>query len=211
MTHGDDSGLVLPPAVAPIQAVIVPIAQHKEGVLEKANALAEALKAQGIRVKLDDSDNSPGWKFAEYEMKGVPVRIEIGPKDIEQSQCIVATRFNGEKQPVALDEQYGTLVQTVKELLDKTIPEGMFAKALDNRTRRTYDCTSLEEITKALEEQGDGFVMAMWCGDEACEDKVKEVTGVGSRCIPMEQRHISDTCVCCGKPAQHMVCWGKAY
>ncbi len=211
MTHGDNSGLVLPPAVAPIQAVIVPIAQHKEGVLEKANQLAEALKAQGIRVKLDDSDNSPGWKFAEYEMKGVPVRIEIGPKDIEQSQCIVATRYNGEKQPVALDEAYGILVQTVQQLLDKTIPEGMFAKALENRTNRTYDCTSLEEITKALEEKGDGFIMAMWCGDEACEDKVKEVTGVGSRCIPMKQRHIADTCVCCGKPAKHMVCWGKAY
>ena len=211
MTHGDNSGLVLPPAVAPIQAVIVPIAQHKEGVLEKANQLAEALKAQGIRVKLDDSDNSPGWKFAEYEMKGVPVRIEIGPKDIEQSQCIVATRYNGEKQPVALDEAYGTLVQTVQQLLDKTIPEGMLAKALENRTNRTYDCTSLEEITRALEEKGDGFIMAMWCGDEACEDKVKEVTGVGSRCIPMEQRHIADTCVCCGKPAKHMVCWGKAY
>ena len=161
MTHGDNSGLVLPPAVAPIQAVIVPIAQHKEGVLEKANQLAEALKAQGIRVKLDDSDNSPGWKFAEYEMKGVPVRIEIGPKDIEQSQCIVATRYNGEKQPVALDEAYGTLVQTVQQLLDKTIPEGMFAKALENRTNRTYDCTSLEEITRALEEKGDGFIMAM--------------------------------------------------
>lgn len=211
MTHGDNSGLVLPPAVAPIQAVIVPIAQHKEGVLEKANQLAEALKAQGIRVKLDDSDNSPGWKFAEYEMKGVPVRIEIGPKDIEQSQCIVATRYNGEKQPVALDEACGTLVQTVQQLLDKTIPDGMFAKALENRTNRTYDCTSLEEITRALEEKGDGFIMAMWCGDEACEDKVKEVTGVGSRCIPMEQRHIADTCVCCGKPAKHMVCWGKAY
>ena len=211
MTHGDNSGLVLPPAVAPIQAVIVPIAQHKEGVLEKANQLAEALKARGIRVKLDDSDNSPGWKFAEYEMKGVPVRIEIGPKDIEQGQCIVATRYNGEKQPVALDEAYGTLVQTVQQLLDKTIPEGMFAKALENRTNRTYDCTSLEEITRALEEKGDGFIMAMWCGDEACEDKVKEVTGVGSRCIPMEQRHIADTCVCCGKPAKHMVCWGKAY
>lgn len=211
MTHGDNSGLVLPPAVAPIQAVIVPIAQHKEGVLEKANQLAEALKAQGIRVKLDDSDNSPGWKFAEYEMKGVPVRIEIGPKDIEQGQCIVATRYNGEKQPVALDEAYGTLVQTVQQLLDKTIPEGMFAKALENRTNRTYDCTSLEEITRALEEKGDGFIMAMWCGDEACEDKVKEITGVGSRCIPMEQRHIADTCVCCGKPAKHMVCWGKAY
>ena len=211
MTHGDNSGLVLPPAVAPIQAVIVPIAQHKEGVLEKANQWAEALKAQGIRVKLDDSDNSPGWKFAEYEMKGVPVRIEIGPKDIEAGQCVVATRFNGEKQTVALDENYEALCDTVSDLLENVVPQGMFRKALENRTNKTYVCQTMDEITKALEEKGDGFIEAMWCGDEACEDKVKEVTGVGSRCIPLEQKHISDKCVCCGKPAKHMVLWGKAY
>ena len=211
MTHGDDSGLVLPPAVAPVQAVIVPIAQHKEGVLDKAAELYKALAAKGIRVKLDDSDNSPGWKFAQYEMKGVPVRIEIGPKDIEAGQCVVATRFNGEKQTVALDENYEALCDTVSDLLENVVPQGMFRKALENRTNKTYVCQTMDEITKALEEKGDGFIEAMWCGDEACEDKVKEVTGVGSRCIPLEQKHISDKCVCCGKPAKHMVLWGKAY
>lgn len=211
MTHGDDSGLVLPPAVAPVQAVIVPIAQHKEGVLDKANELYQALAAKGIRVKLDDSDNSPGWKFAQYEMKGIPVRIEIGPKDIESGQCVVAARFNGEKQTVALDENYAALCDTVTDLLENVIPQGMFQKALENRKNKTYVCQTMDEIIQALEEKGDGFVEAMWCGDEACEDKVKEVTGVGSRCIPLNQQHISDKCVCCGKPAKHMVLWGKAY
>ncbi len=207
MTHGDDNGLVLPPAVAPTQVVIVPIAQHKEGVLEKANELYRTLKASGVRVKLDDSDNSPGWKFAEYEMKGVPVRVEIGPKDIENGQCVVASRYNGEKTVIALD----TLSDVVSDLLSNKIPQGMFEKALQNRISKTYDCTSMDEITKALDEKGDGFVRAMWCGDEACEDKVKEVTGVGSRCIPQDGEHLSDKCVCCGKPAKHMVLWGKAY
>ncbi|MBR1393113.1 MAG: proline--tRNA ligase [Ruminococcus sp.] len=211
MTHGDNNGLVLPPAVAPIQAVIVPIAQFKEGVLEKANEIYEKLKALGIRVKLDDSDNSPGWKFAEYEMRGVPVRIEIGPKDIEAGQCVVATRCNGAKQTVSLENALETLAAKVTDLLENEIPAGMFAAALENRSKRTYQCTSTDEIIKALEEKGDGFVEAMWCGDEACEDKVKELTGVGSRCIPFAQHTVSDKCVCCGKPAKHMVLWGKAY
>ena len=211
MTHGDNNGLVLPPAVAPVQAVIVPIAQFKEGVLEKATEIYEKLKALGIRVKLDDSDNSPGWKFAEHEMRGVPVRIEIGPKDIEAGQCIVATRYNGEKQTVSLENMLETLGAKVKDLLDNEIPQGMFNKALENRTNRTYQCTNTDEIVKTLEEKGDGFVEAMWCGDEACEDKVKELTGVGSRCIPFDQHKIGDKCVCCGKPAKCMVLWGKAY
>ena len=211
MTHGDNNGLVLPPAVAPVQAVIVPIAQFKEGVLEKAAEIRDKLKALGIRVKLDDSDNSPGWKFAEHEMRGVPVRIEIGPKDIEAGQCIVATRYNSEKQTVSLENDLGTLADKVKELLEKEIPAGMFAKALENRRNRTYQCTTTDEIKSALKEKGDGFVEAMWCGDEACEDKVKELTGVGSRCIPFEQHQISDKCVCCGKPAKHMVLWAIAY
>ncbi|HRR76519.1 MAG TPA: proline--tRNA ligase [Ruminococcus sp.] len=206
MTHGDDSGLVLPPAVAPVQAVVIPIAQHKEGVLEKAGELLEALKAQGIRAKLDDSENSPGWKFSEYEMKGVPVRIEIGPRDIEEGNCIVATRYNGEKKTVAIAD----MPVLVKALLEKDIPEGMFNKAAENRARRTYSCTTIDEINKALE-NGDGFVKAMWCGEEACEDEVKEKTGVGSRCIPFDQEQLSDKCVCCGKPAKCMVYWGKAY
>lgn len=211
MTHGDDSGLVLPPAVAPIQVIVVPIAQHKEGVLDKANEILSKLKESGIRARIDDSDNSPGWKFAQYEMKGVPVRIEIGPKDIENCQCVVAVRYSGEKTVASLENEYETLVAQVKEMLAKTIPEGMFAKAAENRTKRTYKCTSIDEINKALEDHGDGFIKAMWCGEEECEDKVKELTGAGSRCIPTEQEEISDVCVCCGKKAQHMVLWGKAY
>jgi prolyl-tRNA synthetase len=206
MTHGDNNGLVLPPAVAPIQAVIVPIAQQKEGVLDKANELLDRIKASGVRVKLDDSKNSAGWKFAEYEMKGVPVRIEIGPKDIEANQCVLVTRHNREKTVVSLD----TLETTVQEKLVE-VRDGMYQHALENVQNRTYACTTMDEITKTLEEKGDGFIKAMWCGDEACEDKVKEVTGVGSRCIPFNQEHLSDVCVCCGKPAKHMVYWGKAY
>ena len=207
MTHGDNNGLVLPPAVAPVQAVIIPIAQHKEGVLDKAAELLEKLKSLGIRVKMDDSENSPGWKFSEYEMKGVPVRIEIGPKDIEAGQCVIACRYNGEKITASLDD----FAEKVKDLLDNDIPKGMLAKALDNQHRRTHACTTLDEITKSLEENGDGFIKAMWCGEEACEDAVKEKTGVGSRCIPFDQEQLSDKCVCCGKPAKHMVIWGKAY
>ncbi len=206
MTHGDNNGLVLPPAVAPVQAVIIPIAQHKEGVLEKAEELRARLEKAGIRVKLDDSDNSPGWKFAEYEMKGVPIRVEIGPKDIENGQCIIATRHNSEKTVVSLEN----LEQSAKEKLQE-VHDGLYAKALENRENRTYDCKTMEEITKSLEEKGDGFVRAMWCGDEACEDEVKEKTGVGSRCIPFKQQKISDVCVCCGKPADKLVYWGKAY
>ncbi len=204
MTHGDDNGLILPPAVAPIQVVIIPIASHKPGVLETAAALQERLSAVA-RVKLDDSDNSPGWKFAEYEMKGVPLRLEIGPKDLEKNQCVLVRRDNGEKAFVSLDE----LEEAVPRMLEE-LRQGLYQKALENRENRTYTCTTMEEITKALE-AGDGFVKAMWCGDEACEDKVKEVTGVGSRCIPFVQEHLSDTCVCCGKPAVKLVYWGKAY
>ncbi len=206
MTHGDNNGLVLPPAVAPIQAVIIPVAQHKAGVLEKARELEAKLKSSHIRVKLDDSDNSPGWKYSEYEMKGVPVRIEVGPRDIENNQCVLVSRHNREKTVVSLDELEHAVGEKLKEVHD-----ALYKSALENRERRTYACTSLEEITKTLEEKGDGFVKAMWCGDEACEDKVKEITGVGSRCIPFEQEHLADTCICCGKPAKHMVYWGKAY
>ena len=206
MTHGDDNGLVLPPAVAPVQAVIIPVAQHKEGVLEKAGELKNILAEAGIRVKLDDSENSAGWKFSEYEMKGIPVRIEIGPKDIEKNQCVIVTRHNGQKDFVSLEG----LAETVNAKLEE-VRDGLYNKALENREKRTYACTSMEEIISTLEKNGDGFIKAMWCGDEACEDKVKEVTGVGSRCIPIEQENLSDKCVCCGKPAKCMVYWGKAY
>ena len=205
MTHGDNNGLVLPPDVAPIQVAIIPVAAHKPGVLEKANELKEVL-SKNFRVKLDDSDNSPGWKFAEYEMKGVPLRIEIGPRDIENNQCVVAMRVNGEKEFVSLDN----LTETVEAKL-AAAREIMYNKALENREAKTYACTSTDQIKAILEEKGDGFVKAMWCGEEECEDKVKELTGVGSRCIPFDQEDLDDKCVCCGKPAKHMVYWGKAY
>ncbi len=205
MTHGDDNGLVLPPAVAPVQVMVIPVAQHKEGVIEKATEVCDRLK-KICRAKIDASNNSPGWKFAEYEMKGVPIRVEIGPKDIEKNQCVIVTRHNREKTFVSLDELEAVIPQKLQEVRD-----GMYNAALENREHRTYICKTLDEITNALKENGDGFVKAMWCGEEKCEDKVKEITGVGSRCIPLEEEHIADTCVCCGKPAKHMLYWGKAY
>ncbi|MGN0486381.1 MAG: proline--tRNA ligase [Acutalibacteraceae bacterium] len=206
MTHGDNNGLVLPPAVAPIQAVIIPVAQHKPGVLEKAAELKASLEAAGIRVKLDDSNNSAGWKYSEYEMKGVPVRIEVGPRDIEKGECVIVTRHNREKTVASLD----TLAETVQAKLTE-VRDALYQTALENRERRTYACTSMEEIKAVLEEKGDGFIKAMWCGDEACEDEIKEKTGVGSRCIPLKQEEISTKCACCGKPAKCLVYWGKAY
>lgn len=204
MVHGDDNGLVLPPKIAPIQVIIVPIAQHKEGVLEKAQELKE--KVSGFaRVKLDSSDKMAGWKFAEYEMKGVPVRLEIGPKDIENNQCILARRDTMEKIVISLDE----LEDKVKELLED-IQVNMLNKARKNRDNNTHVATNLEEFKKTLEEK-TGFVKAMWCGDRACEDKIKELTSATSRCMPFEQENLSDKCVCCGKEAKHMVYFGKAY
>ncbi|MBO4795425.1 MAG: proline--tRNA ligase [Clostridia bacterium] len=205
LTHGDDRGLVLPPDVAPVQAVIVPIAQHKEGVLEKCRELYAALSKE-FRVKLDDTDNSAGWKFAEYEMKGVPCRVELGPRDIENGECVIVTRHDHNKETVPLADLSSALARKLKEVRD-----GLYAKALENREKHTHSCTSIEGIKESLARDGDGFIKAMWCGDEECENKVKELTGVCSRCIPFEQEHLSDTCVCCGKPAKHMVYWVKAY
>ena len=205
MTHGDDNGLVLPPSIAPIQVVIIPVAAHKEGVTEAAESIYNRLRGD-YRTKLDNSDNSPGWKYAEYEMKGIPLRIEIGPRDLEAGQCVLVTRHNREKTIVKLEE----LEAAVAEKL-QAVHDGMYAKALANRESRTYTCETIDEINAKLAENGDGFVRAMWCGDPECEDKVKEMTGVGSRCIPMEQETVSDKCVCCGRPAKKLVYWGKAY
>ena len=204
MTHGDDNGLVLPPAVAPIQAVIIPVAAHKEGVNEAAADIYNRLK-NSVRVKLDDSDNSPGWKYAEYEMKGVPLRIEIGPRDIEAGQCVIVTRHNREKTVVALENLETAVAEKLTEVRD-----GMYQKALANRERRTAVCQNIDDIKKFLE-GGDGFIKAMWCGDEACEDGVKAETGVGSRCIPLDGEKVGEVCVCCGKPAHQMVLWARAY
>ncbi len=204
MTHGDNNGLVLPPKVAPIQVVVIPVAAHKAGVLEKAQELTDRL-SKFCRVKIDTSDNSPGWKFAEYEMKGVPLRLEIGPKDIEKNQCVLVRRDNREKYFVSLDN----LETEIPKLLD-TVQDGLFQAALARRANMTYTAKTLDEL-KDIADNKPGFIKAMWCGSRECEEKLKEYAGVSSRCIPFEQEHIADTCVCCGKPADKMLYWGKAY
>ena len=204
MTHGDDSGLVLPPNIAPTQLIIVPIALHKEGVLEQALALYQRLSSV-VRVKLDATDNSPGWKFAEYEMKGIPLRLEIGPKDIEAGQCVLVRRDNREKIVMPLDALEARVPAVLAE-----IQEALFQSALQNRESKTYACRTLDELIETANTR-PGFIKAMWCGEDACEDKLKEVAGVSSRCIPFEQEQLADTCVCCGKPAKAMAYWGKAY
>ena len=205
MVHGDDDGLILPPRVAPIQLAIIPIAQHKEGVLDKAYALADELKKK-FRVKLDASENSPGWKFSQYEMQGVPLRLEIGPKDIEKNQCVLVRRDTREKIFVSLDN----IEDEIAKLLD-TIHEDMYNRALENMKEKTFVATTYEDFLTTAKET-PGFIKAMWCGDAECEAKIKDETGgVKSRCIPFEEEKLSDVCVCCGKPAKHMVYWGKQY
>ena len=184
---------------------MLPIAAHKPGVTEKAEELVARLKAAGLRAQGDFSDNSPGWKFANWEMKGVPLRVEIGPKDIEAGRCVAVRRDNGEKITVALDE----LEARIPELLE-TVQQGLFDKAKRNLDENTYACATLEEVKEKMASQG-GFAKTMWCGELACELKMKEEAGVSSRCIPLEQEHLGDTCACCGKPAKHMVYWGVAY
>ena len=205
MVHGDDSGLKLPPKVAPFQTVIIPIMQNKPGVLDKANEIAAALRAKGIRVKVDDTDKRPGFKFSEQEMRGFPTRIEIGPKDIEAGTCIIARRDTGEKITVALSD----IEAKLPELLED-IQKNMLETARKHRDAHTYSATTYEEFVDTINNK-PGFVKAMWCMDEACENKIKEDTTATSRCMPFEQEKISDVCVCCGKPAKTLVYWGKAY
>lgn len=205
MTHGDNNGLVLPPKIAPIQVIVVPIAHHKEGVVENAEKIIERLSSSGIRVKGDFSENTPGWKFAEYEMKGVPLRLEIGPKDIEAGQCVCVRRDNGEKTVVPLSE----LETEIPCLLNK-VHAGLYEKAKKNLEENTYAASTLEEVKNISQGKG-GFIKTMWCGDLDCEIKMKEEAGVTSRCIPFEQEHLGDVCLICGKPAKKMVIWGVAY
>ena len=205
MVHGDDDGLVLPPKVAPVQVAIIPIAQHKEGVLDKAFELADVLK-KNYRVKVDDSDHAPGWKFSQYEMKGVPLRVEIGPKDIEKGQCVVVRRDTREKIFTPIENLPAQIEKSLQDIHD-----AMYEKALKNMQEKTYTARNYDEFIDIAKNK-PGFIKAMWCGDSACEDKLKDVTGgVKSRCIPFEEEHIADTCVCCGKPAKHQVYWGKQY
>lgn len=204
MSHGDDNGLVLPPRIAPVQLVVIPVAMHKEGVTEAALALKERL-SKICRVKIDLTDNSPGWKYAEHEMKGVPLRLEIGPRDIENNQCVLVRRDTRQKYIVALDE----LEQRIPGILDE-IHDGLYNRALQNRISRTFTAKTLDEMKEIADKQ-TGFVKAMWCGSDVCETKIKEYAGLSSRCMPFEQEHISDSCACCGEKARHMVVWGKAY
>ncbi len=203
MVHSDNSGLVLPPRVAPVQVAIIPIQQRKEGVLEKAAELKEMLK--DFRVKVDDSDKSPGWKFSEQEMRGIPLRIEVGPKDIEAGKCVICRRDTRDKMEVP----FGELAGKVRELLEKMQRE-MLERARAHRDSHTYVAKDYEEFKQIFGEKA-GFVKAMWCGCQDCEDKIKEELSVTSRCMPFEQEQLSDVCVCCGKPAKKMVYWGRAY
>lgn len=204
MVHGDNSGLVLPPKIAPVQAMVIPIQQQKEGVLDKAEELLDTLKEK-YRVQIDRSEKSPGWKFAEQEMRGIPVRIELGPKDIEKGQCILVRRDTREKYPVSFEELSGRL----GELLEQ-IQADMFERAKKFRDSHISDAKNYAEFKDAVEHK-PGFIRGMWCGDQACEDKIKEETTATSRCMPFEQEQISDVCVCCGRPAKKLVFWGKAY
>ena len=205
MTHGDDNGLILPPKVAPIQVAIIPVAQHKEGVLEKAGEI-KALLSENFRVKLDDSDNSTGWKYSQYEMKGVPVRLEIGPRDIENNSCVLVSRVTRQKTVVSLDN----IVAEVEAALAR-VHEELYERAEKNLAEKTSVAHDYDEFLDIAQNR-PGFIKAMWCGDPECEDKLKDVTGgVKSRCIPFVEDNISDKCVCCGKPAKHMVVWGRQY
>ena len=205
MTHGDNNGLVLPPNVAPYQVVVIPIAQHKPGVTDKAMELVERLKKAGVRVKADVSEQSPGWKFAEYEMKGIPLRVEIGPKDMEQNQCVLVRRDNREKTFISLDD-----LETAVPAMLETVQQGLFDKAKKHLEDNLHEAHSLSEMQTISNEKG-GFVKSMWCGDAACEEKVKEVAGLSSRCIPFREEQLDTVCPCCGKPAKHMLYWGMQY
>ena len=204
MVHGDDSGLVLPPRIAPTQVMIIPIAQHKEGVLDKATELKDRI-SKVARVKLDSSDKMPGWKFSECEMKGIPLRVEIGPKDIENNQAVIVRRDTREKLVVSLDELETKITETL-ELMQIELLE----KSRLSSNEKTYSATNLDEFIDIANNK-PGFIKAMWCGDLACEEKLKEVAGVSSRCMPFEQEELSSKCICCGKDAKTLVYWGKAY
>ena len=205
MVHGDDDGLVLPPHVAPVECRIIPIAQHKEGVLDRSYALLDELKKAGYRVKIDDSDKSTGWKFSEQEILGIPTRIEIGPKDIEANQAVLVRRDTREKITVSLDE----IDTKVGELLE-TIQKDMFERAKAHRDSHTHAALNWDEFKNIIDNE-QGFVKAMWCGETACEEAIKDETGASTRCMPFAQEHLSDVCVHCGKPAKKMVYFGRAY
>ena len=204
MTHGDERGLKLPPKVAPIQAVILPIAAHKGGVMEKCQEIRDQLAAAGIRVRLDDRDNvSAGWKFNEWELKGVPVRLEVGPRDLEAGQVLCVRRDTFEKKPLPLDGLAGAVKATLED-----VHRNMFEIARAFRDEHTKVVHNMDELTAQVD---GGYAKAMWCGDQACEDRIKELTGATSRNMPFDQTPVGDTCVCCGKKADKVMYFAKAY
>ncbi|MBU1144875.1 MAG: proline--tRNA ligase [Firmicutes bacterium] len=205
MVHGDDSGLVLPPRVAPIQVIIIPIQSQKEGVLEAAKSIFDSLSEKGVRVKIDDSDKSPGWKFSESEMKGIPIRIEVGPRDLAKGECIIAKRYNGEKITIKLID-----LSIQIPLLLQEIHEKMYQKALDNVFLNTRPAYTYQEFKQILESK-QGYIKMMWCGNQSCEDLIKEETSATARCIPFHQEHLTDNCPVCGRKAEKLVYFAKAY
>ena len=205
MAHGDNRGLRLPPKIAPIQVVIVPVAANKEGVIEKAAELKEQLNNY-FRVELDDRmQYTPGYKFNYWEMKGVPIRIEIGPRDIQNNKCVLVRRDTLEKIDVSLDD----LTANITKLLDE-IQQNMYNMCKDNMIKRTSVAHNMEEFKKELEEN-QGFIKAMFCGNPECEEKINELTGAKSRCIPFEEEKVDNKCVFCGKEAKNMVIWARQY
>ncbi len=205
MVHGDDSGLVLPPRIAPTQVMVVPIQQKKAGILEKAEEIRETLKAAGIRTKLDATDKSPGYKFAEAEIKGIPLRVEIGPRDLENGKCVIVRRDNREKTVCDIADVVATANKIMNDMHNEMLERAKAHLASHITDAKTYD-----EFKDAVENK-PGFIRAMWCGNVECEEKIKADTTATSRCMPFEQEQISDVCVCCGKPAKKLVFWGKAY
>ncbi len=204
MVHGDDNGLVLPPMIAPTQVMVIPIQQHKEGVEDKAREILGNISSF-CRAKIDLSDKTPGWKFSECEMKGIPLRLEIGPKDIAENKCVLVRRDTREKYFVPLSE----LEEKIPEIL-ADIQKSLYENAKESLYSRIYDAQTMDEV-KELAADKPGFIRAMWCGDLECEMKMKEEAGLTSRCMPFDAEPIGDTCVCCGKKAKELVIWGKAY
>lgn len=205
MVHSDDNGLVLPPKIAPTQVVIVPIGKE-EAVFDKVDELASILKEADVRVMVDRSEKSPGFKFAEHEMNGVPLRIEIGPRDLENNEIIISRRDTYTKETVSLEIDLVTKINHLMEMMQ----HDMYERARLRNQDHTYECHNLDEVRNVLATQ-PGFIKAMWCGEEACELKMKEIGGIKSRCIPFNQEHIDDVCVCCEKEAKEMVIWGIQY
>ncbi len=205
MVHGDDNGLILPPKIAPTQAVIIPISKNLD-VNKKAEELQKLLNSNGIRTIIDKSERSPGYKFAEHEMNGIPIRIELGPKDLEKNQVVLARRDTFKKTFSIIDEN---LILNIENLLNQ-IQINMFEIAKKRNLEKTYECTSLKEV-EAIINNKPGFIKAMWCGDENCELRMKEIRGMKSRCIVDNEKHFSDKCICCNKKAKHLVYWGIQY